>query len=109
MKESLHPDRPDEVTMPAQMPEVITSECACIYNAHGNCVGMLNIDRLKTLLEAYEAAKKAGIYATTQPSVQDPATEIMGLLSRQKAQQRHLSAKNKKINIFNMLIKPSHI
>eukprot|EP00983_Pelagomonas_calceolata_P019562 615740-Pelagomonas_calceolata.AAC.1 len=67
------------------MPEVTTSECARIYNTHGKCVGMLTVDRLKTLLEAYEAARKAGIHATMQPPVQDPATEIMGLLSRQKA------------------------
>eukprot|EP00983_Pelagomonas_calceolata_P005334 173830-Pelagomonas_calceolata.AAC.1 len=67
MKESLQPDTSDEVTMPAQMPEVITSGYACIYNAHGKCVGMLTVDRLQTLLEAYEAAKKAGIHATIQP------------------------------------------
>eukprot|EP00983_Pelagomonas_calceolata_P021951 689332-Pelagomonas_calceolata.AAC.1 len=67
MKESLQPETSDEVTMPAQMPKVITSECACIYNARGKCVGMLTIDRLQTLLEAYEAAKKAGIHATIQP------------------------------------------
>eukprot|EP00983_Pelagomonas_calceolata_P000572 19358-Pelagomonas_calceolata.AAC.1 len=89
MKESLQPDTSDEVAMPAQMPEVITSECACIYNAHGKCDGMLTIDRLQTLLEAYEAAKNAGIHATIQPPVQDTATKIMGLLSRQKAQQEH--------------------
>eukprot|EP00983_Pelagomonas_calceolata_P071378 1151197-Pelagomonas_calceolata.AAC.1 len=52
MKDSLHPDRPDEVAMPAQMPGVTTSECACFYNTNGKCVGMLTVDRLKTLLEA---------------------------------------------------------
>jgi len=49
---------------------------------------MLTIDRLRTLLEAYGAAQKAGIHDTIQPPVQDPATDIMGLLSRQKAQEK---------------------
>ena len=57
---------------------------------------MLTIDRLRTLLEAYETAKKAGLHDTIQPPVQDPATEIMGLLSRQKAQQKNLFAQNEK-------------
>eukprot|EP00983_Pelagomonas_calceolata_P056621 1144675-Pelagomonas_calceolata.AAC.4 len=87
-------DTSDEVAMPAQMLEVITSERAY---------------RLQTLVKAYEAAKKAGIHATIQPPVQDTATEIMGLLSRQKAQQRHISAKSIKVYNFNMLIKPPHI
>eukprot|EP00983_Pelagomonas_calceolata_P014244 454298-Pelagomonas_calceolata.AAC.1 len=92
MKETLQPNTSDEEAMPAQMPEVTTSECACIYNAIGKCDGILNVNRLKTLLKAYEAARKAGIHATTQPPVQDPATKIMGLISRHKAQQKHLSA-----------------
>eukprot|EP00983_Pelagomonas_calceolata_P013215 422148-Pelagomonas_calceolata.AAC.1 len=70
---------------------------------------MLTVDRLKTLLEAYEAARKAGIHATIQPLIQDPATEIMGLLSHQKAQQKHLSAKSKKAYNSNKLITPPHI
>eukprot|EP00983_Pelagomonas_calceolata_P078402 1154239-Pelagomonas_calceolata.AAC.19 len=100
MKESLHPNQPDEVAMPAQMPEVTTSKCACIYNASGKCVGMLTKDRLKTLLGAFEAARRAGIHAAIQPPVQGPATEIMGLLSRQKAQQIDISAKSKKSTIL---------
>ena len=58
------------------------------YNANGKCMGMLTLERLRTLLEAYEAAKRAGIHDTIQPPVQDSATEIMGLLSRQKAHQK---------------------
>eukprot|EP00983_Pelagomonas_calceolata_P012725 406784-Pelagomonas_calceolata.AAC.1 len=38
----------------------------------------------KTLLEAYEAAKKAGIHATIQSPFKDAATEIMGLLSQKE-------------------------
>eukprot|EP00983_Pelagomonas_calceolata_P019924 629472-Pelagomonas_calceolata.AAC.1 len=94
------------------MPEVITSECACIYNAHDKCVGMLTIDRLQTLpavLEDFEAAKKAGIHATIQPPIQDTATEIMGLLSRQKAKQKHISAKSKKVYNSKAIITPPHI
>eukprot|EP00983_Pelagomonas_calceolata_P022185 697532-Pelagomonas_calceolata.AAC.1 len=106
--ESLQPDTSDKVAVPARMPEVTTSECACIYTAHGKCAGMLTIDRLQTLLEAYEAAKKAGIYATIQPPVQDAATEIMGQLSRQKDQQKHISAKSKKVYNSNALITPPH-
>eukprot|EP00983_Pelagomonas_calceolata_P011754 378357-Pelagomonas_calceolata.AAC.1 len=67
---------------------------------------MLTVDRLKTLLEAYEAARKAGVHTTIQTPVQDPATEIMGLLSRQKAQQKHLSAKSKKVYNSDTLITP---
>eukprot|EP00983_Pelagomonas_calceolata_P007791 254772-Pelagomonas_calceolata.AAC.1 len=78
------------------MPEVTTSECACIYNANGKCMGMLTIDRLKTLHEAYGASKRAGIHDTIQPPVQGSATEIMGLLSRQKAQQKNIFAQSKK-------------
>eukprot|EP00983_Pelagomonas_calceolata_P008108 263316-Pelagomonas_calceolata.AAC.1 len=93
MKKTLQPDTSDEVAMLAQVPEVTTSECACIYNANGNCVGMFNVDRFKTLVQAYEAARKEGIHAKIHPPVQGSATEIMGLLSCQKAQQKHLSAK----------------
>eukprot|EP00983_Pelagomonas_calceolata_P121519 1160807-Pelagomonas_calceolata.AAC.4 len=109
MKESLQPDTSVKVAMPAQIPEVTTSECACIYNAHGKCVGLLTVDRLKTLLKAFEAARRAGIHATTQPLVQDSATEIMGLLSRQRAQQKYISAKSRKVYNSNALITPPHI
>eukprot|EP00983_Pelagomonas_calceolata_P036916 1134928-Pelagomonas_calceolata.AAC.1 len=51
----------------------------------------------------------AGIHATIQPPVQDAATYIMGLLSRQKAQQKHLSAKSKNVHNSNTLITPPHI
>eukprot|EP00983_Pelagomonas_calceolata_P015121 480968-Pelagomonas_calceolata.AAC.1 len=70
---------------------------------------MLTIDRLQTLLEAYEAVKKAGIHATIQPPVQDSATGIMGLLSRQKAQQKDLSAKSKTLHNSITLITPPRI
>eukprot|EP00983_Pelagomonas_calceolata_P033349 1044102-Pelagomonas_calceolata.AAC.1 len=69
---------------------------------------MLTIDRLQTLLEAFESAKKAGIHTTIQPSVKDTANEIMGLLSRQKAQQKHLSDQSKKVHNSNTLITPPH-
>ncbi len=65
----------------------------------------------RTLLEAYGAAKKAGIHDTIQPPVQDPATEIMGLLSRQKAQQKNLFAQSKKVlnsNTRMLLLPPFH-
>ena len=65
----LHPDACDEAAMLAKIPEVTTSECACIYSTNGKCVGMLTIDRLK-ILEAYEASKKAGFHDTIQPPVQ---------------------------------------
>eukprot|EP00983_Pelagomonas_calceolata_P028254 884893-Pelagomonas_calceolata.AAC.1 len=67
MKEILHPDTCDEVAMPAQMPGITTSECTCVYNTNGKCMGMLTVDRLRTLLESYKAAKKAGIHDTIQP------------------------------------------
>eukprot|EP00983_Pelagomonas_calceolata_P023389 736764-Pelagomonas_calceolata.AAC.1 len=91
------------------MPEVFTRESACTYNTNGKCVGMLTIERLQTLLEAYEAAKKADMHTTIQPPVQDAATEIMGLLSRQKSQEKQLSTKSKNAHNSNALITPPHI
>eukprot|EP00983_Pelagomonas_calceolata_P016737 526842-Pelagomonas_calceolata.AAC.1 len=91
------------------MPEVFTCESACIYNTNGKCVGMLTIGRLQTLHEAYEAAKKAGMHTTIQPPVQDTATEVMGLLSRQKAQEKQLSTKSIEAHNSNILITPPHI
>eukprot|EP00983_Pelagomonas_calceolata_P042492 1138527-Pelagomonas_calceolata.AAC.1 len=76
---------------------------------NGKCVGVFTVDRLKTLLKAFGAARRAGIHATIQPPLQDSATEIMGLLYRQKAQQRDLSAKSKELHNFNTLIAPPHI
>eukprot|EP00983_Pelagomonas_calceolata_P058339 1145442-Pelagomonas_calceolata.AAC.2 len=84
-KETQQRDPSDEATVPAQMPEVFTCESACIYNTNGKSVGMLTVERLQTLLKAYEAAKKARKQTTIRPPVQDTATEITGLLSCQKA------------------------
>eukprot|EP00983_Pelagomonas_calceolata_P116380 1160296-Pelagomonas_calceolata.AAC.2 len=72
------------------------SEAACIYNTLGKCVSTLTAQRLSTLTEAFEAAKQAGLHNTLQPSVQDMATEIMDLLQRLKAKNKHLLAKSKK-------------
>eukprot|EP00983_Pelagomonas_calceolata_P054228 1143620-Pelagomonas_calceolata.AAC.2 len=109
MKEIQQRDPTDQATVPTHMPQVFTCEAACIYNTNGKCIGMVTTERLQTLLEAYEAAKKAGMHATIQPHVQESATEIMGLLSRQKAQQKYLSAKSKKLYNYNTLITLSHI
>eukprot|EP00983_Pelagomonas_calceolata_P030142 944422-Pelagomonas_calceolata.AAC.1 len=106
VKETQQRDPSDEIAVSAQMPEAFSCEPACINNTNGKCVGMLTIERLQTLLEAYEAAKRAGMHTTIQPPVQDTATEIMGLLSRQKAQEKQLSAKSKKAHNFNALITP---
>eukprot|EP00983_Pelagomonas_calceolata_P124402 1161103-Pelagomonas_calceolata.AAC.13 len=108
IKETPRPDTSDEVAMPAQMLEITTSDCACIYNANGKCIGMLNVDRLKTLLEAHKAAKKADIHATIQPPVQDSATEIMGLLSRQKAKQKHLCQEQNAPALSSALLPPDN-
>eukprot|EP00983_Pelagomonas_calceolata_P013396 428722-Pelagomonas_calceolata.AAC.1 len=48
---------------------------------------MLTVDRLKTLLKAFEAARRAGSHATIKPPVQDSATEIMGLLVKRLNQK----------------------
>eukprot|EP00983_Pelagomonas_calceolata_P068198 1149803-Pelagomonas_calceolata.AAC.2 len=115
MKEIQQRDPSDQATVPAHMPEVFTCEFACIYNTIGKCVGMLTIERLQTLLEAYKAAKKAGMCTTIQPPVQDTATEIVGLLRRcdrlshQEAQEKQLSAKSNKVHKSNALITPPHI
>ena len=55
---------------------------ACICDTRGKCAGILTPDRLQILLQAYSAARLAGLHDTLQPPVQDEATEIMGLLHR---------------------------
>eukprot|EP00983_Pelagomonas_calceolata_P029988 938924-Pelagomonas_calceolata.AAC.1 len=67
MKETQQGDPSVEATVPTHMPEVFNCETACIYNTNGKCVGMLSIERLQTLIEAYEAAKRAGKHGTIQP------------------------------------------
>eukprot|EP00983_Pelagomonas_calceolata_P088351 1157184-Pelagomonas_calceolata.AAC.3 len=72
MKEIQQRDPSDQATVSAHMPEVFTCEAACIYNTNGKCIGMLRKapERLLTLLEAYEAAKKgrqARHHPTTHP------------------------------------------
>eukprot|EP00983_Pelagomonas_calceolata_P018771 589655-Pelagomonas_calceolata.AAC.1 len=82
MREIQQRDPSDQATVPTHMPQVFTCEAACTYNTNGKCIGMLTMKRLQTLLEAYEAAKMAGMHTTIQPPVQDTTTEIMELLSR---------------------------
>ena len=105
MKNTQEPNTTEEISLPIPLPEAITCEAACIYNIDGKCAGMLSKQRLTTLLDAYNAAKAAGIHNLIQPPVQDPATEMMGLLQRQKAPQ----TLDKKAIISNTLITPSHI
>eukprot|EP00983_Pelagomonas_calceolata_P101882 1158746-Pelagomonas_calceolata.AAC.8 len=113
MEETLQCDPPDEATVHVKMTVVFTCESACIYNiiynTNGKYVGVLNIKRVQTLLEAYEAVKKRGKQVTVQPPVQDTATEIMGLISCQMVQQKQLSAQGIKAHNSNALITPPHI
>eukprot|EP00983_Pelagomonas_calceolata_P005458 177668-Pelagomonas_calceolata.AAC.1 len=85
MKEIQQRDPSDQATVPTHMPQVLTCEASCIYNTNGKCIGMLTIERLQILLEAYKAAKMTGMHTTIQPPVQDAAAEIISLLSRKKA------------------------
>ena len=103
-------DPTEEGNLPLNMPIWHTCKAACIYNIDGKCTGMLTTERLSILLEGYNAAKAAGLHNTIQPPVQDPATEIMGLLQRQKLHQNHpYTSKPNKVNISNTLITPQHI
>jgi hypothetical protein len=109
MKAAQEPVTSQGDQLPLDLPETITYECACIYNIDGKCMGMLAKERLSALLAAYDTAKEAGWHNTIHPCVQDPATEIMGLLQRAKAYQKTISSSNNKVHISNTLLTPAHI
>jgi hypothetical protein len=67
-----------------KIPEQITCQAACAYDIYGKCTGMLSLKRLNILLHAYNQSIRIGLHSTTQPPVQDAATEIAGLLQRYK-------------------------
>eukprot|EP00983_Pelagomonas_calceolata_P062236 1147190-Pelagomonas_calceolata.AAC.4 len=57
----------------------ITTHTACIYDTKEN---VQTSSRLQTMLQAYSAARQAGLHTSVQPPVQNEATEVMGLLHR---------------------------
>jgi hypothetical protein len=73
------------------------------------CTGMLSLERLNILLHAYNQSKRIGLHSTTQPPVQDVATEIVGLLQRYKLQISSLYNIGKKARDSNMYCSPRHI
>jgi hypothetical protein len=60
---------------------------------------MLSLERLNILLHAYNKSKRIGLHSTTQPPVQDAATEIVGLLPIYKHQMSSLNNIGKKAEI----------
>jgi len=92
-----------------KIPEHITCQAACAYNIYGKCTGMLSLERLNILLHAYNQSKRIGLHSTTQPPVQDAATEIVGLLQRYKLQMSSLNNIGKKAKDSNMYCTPRHI
>ena len=74
-----------------KIPEHITCQAACAYDIYGKCTGMLSLERLNILLHAYNQSERIGLHSTTQPPVQDAATEIVGLLQRYKFQMSSLN------------------
>jgi hypothetical protein len=91
------------------IPEHITCQAACAYDIYGMCTGMLSLERLNILLHAYNQSKQIGLDSTTQPPVQDAATEIVGLLQRYKLQMSSLNNIGKKARDYNMYCTPRHI
>ena len=71
-------DSEDEI----KIPEHITCQAACAHDIYGKCTGMLSLERLNIWLHAYNQTKQFDLHNTTQPSVQDAATKIVGLLQR---------------------------
>ena len=92
-----------------QIPEHITCQAACVYNIHGKCTGMLSLERLNILLHAYNQTKWIDLHSTTQPPVQDAATEIVGLLQRYKFQMSSPNNIGKKARDSNTYCTPRHI
>jgi hypothetical protein len=74
----------------------ITCQVACAYDIDGKCTGMLSLERLNILLHAYNQSKRIGLHSTTQPPVQDAATEIVVLRQRYKLQMSSLNNVGKK-------------
>jgi hypothetical protein len=91
-----------------KIPEHITCQAACAYDIYGKCTGMLFLERLNILLHAYNQSKRIGLHSTTQPPVQDAATEIVGLLQRYKLQMSSLNNIGKKARDSNTYSTPRH-
>jgi len=79
------------------------------YDIYGKCTGMLSLERFNILLHAYNLYKRIGLHSTTQPPVQDAATEIVGLLQRYKLQISSLNNIGKKARYSNLYCIPRHI
>ena len=59
-------------------PETTTRQAACVYNANGQCTGMLSLHRLNILIHAFNQAKASGTHDVIQPPVQSLKAEISG-------------------------------
>jgi len=92
-----------------KIPEHITCQAACAYDIHGKCTGMLSLERLNILLHAYNQTKRITIHSTTQPPVQDAATEIVGLLQKYKLQMSSLNNIGEKARDSNTYCTPRNI
>ena len=89
-----------------KIPLAFNAQAACIYDTKGKCAGIITPHRLQILLQAYSAARQAGLHTSIQPPVQNEATEIMGLLHRYTS---HLGKGNQKIKESNSLRTPVNI
>eukprot|EP00983_Pelagomonas_calceolata_P072617 1151802-Pelagomonas_calceolata.AAC.2 len=63
-----------------------SSQVACIYGTGGKCQleicqheGMLTLERLSILHNAFDRAKQSGIYDMIQPPLKISASELLGL------------------------------
>ena len=92
-----------------KIPEHINCQAACAYDIYGKCTGMLSLEGLDILLHPYNQSKRIGLHSTTQPYVQDAATEIIGMLQRYKLQMSSLNNIWKKARDSNMYCTPRHI
>jgi len=94
-------DSEGEPKIPVKQPVRMTSTASA--------QAFLSLKRLNILLHAYNQSKRIGLHSTTQPPVQDAATEIVGLLQRYKLQMSSLNNIGKKARDSNMCCTPRHI
>eukprot|EP00983_Pelagomonas_calceolata_P074669 1152643-Pelagomonas_calceolata.AAC.2 len=69
---------PDFITnVQTKIPLAVITEATCIHDTQGKFASITTPDRLRILLQAYSAARQAGIHSSIQPPVQDDAAETL--------------------------------
>ena len=88
---------------PAKIPSATNLEVVAVYGPDGRCRGALPPHRAAELSTGYMAAQDAGTHASMTPPAADLATELVGLLERNKPKQ----GKNKEREVTAGWLPPS--